>query len=264
MAETPEKDGHEDKLPVVILPAASGSRLTAKVLSLAALAIIGASVANFLPKSDRFALASLDQISLPDFDLSFLPKLDQLSLPNVALPDFSWPDISWPDFRHIGTTSRVAAQPPPRLLPDPMIVEALTEIQVAQRQAATVLASLNENATAQQAELKKLSRQVTLLSVQMDTLRGAVTLTTSSIPAAAASKPMPAFSDPAPAFGNPMITPSDPMTTSTIPAPVSRARVVRTSRRESPPIPPPLPKAFGPVSVGGAPLGPTPASGPGA
>lgn len=260
MAETSEKDGQEDKLPVVILQAAPGSRLTATVLSLAALAIIGASVANFLPKSDRFGLASLDQISFPEIDLPSLPKFDHLSVSNFSLPDFAFPDFSWPDFsRH-----RVAQPQKPPPMPDPMIVEALTEIQVAQRQAATVLASLNESSAAQQAELKKLSRQVTLLSVQMDTLRGAVTLTTSSIPAATASKPMPAFSEPTPSFSNPMITPSDPMTTSSIPAPNSRARVVRTSRRESPPIPPPLPKPFGPVSVGGAPLGPLPAPGPGA
>ena len=265
MAETPEKDGQGDKLPVVILQAAPGSRLTATVLSLAALAIVGASVANSLPKSDRFALASLDQISFPEFDLSSLPKFDHLSLSNFSLPDFSFPDFnfSWPDFNR----SRVAAQPQkpaPPPMPDPMIVEALTEIQVAQRHAATVLASLNESSAAQQAELKRISRQVTLLSVQMDTLRGAVTLTTSSIPATTASKPVPAFSDPAPAFSNPMITPSDPMTTSSIPNSNARTRMVRTSRRATPPIPPPLPKPVGPVSIGGAPLSPTPATGAGA
>ena len=266
MAETAENDGQGNKLPVVIPQAAPGGRLTATVLSLAALAVLGASVANSLPKSDRFALPSFA------FDLSSLPAFDQVSLssfslPDFSLPDFSWPSFSWPDFKHLATMSRVAPppqKPAPPPMPDPMIVEALTEIQVAQRQAATVLAQLNESSAAQQAELKKLTRQVTLLSVQMDTLRGAVTLTTSSIPAATSSKPMPAFSDPTPTFSNPMITPSDPMTTSTVPAPNARPRAFRTSRREAPPIPPPLPKAFGPVSIGGAPLGPAPATSPGA
>jgi hypothetical protein len=261
VAETPKKDGQEDKLPVVVLQAAPGSRLTVTILSLAALAIMGAAVANSLPKSDRFALPDFE------FDLSSLPKFDHLSLSNFSLPDFSLPDFSsnfsWPDFNR----SRVAAQPQktaPPPMPDPMIVEALTEIQVAQRQAATVLASLNESSAAQQAELKRLSRQVTLLSVQMDTLRGTVTLTTSSISTTSSSKPMPAFSDPTPTFSNPMITPCDPMTTCRIPASNVGGRVVRTSRRESPPIPPPLPKPVGPVSVGGAPLVPAPATGPGA
>jgi hypothetical protein len=259
VAETSEKDAQGDKLPVAVLQAAPSSRLTVTVLSLAALAIMGAAVANSLPKSDRLSLANFDHISFPEFDLS--------TLSNFSLPDFSFPDFSsnfsWPDFNR----SRVAAQPQktaPPPMPDPMIVEALTEIQVAQRQAATVLASLNESSAAQQAELKRLSRQVTLLSVQMDTLRGAVTLTTSSIPMTTSNKPTTTFSDPMITPGNPMITPSDPMTTSSIPNSNARTRMVRTLRKATPPAPPPLPKPLGPVSVGGAPLSPAPATGAGA
>jgi hypothetical protein len=252
VAETPQKDAQADQQPAAVQQGASG-RLTATMTFLAALTIIGAATANSLPKFDRFALPNFDQLSLPNFDLSSLPKFDHLS------SDFSWPSFSWPDFSlpNFSWPSRVAAQPQktaPPAMPDPVILAALTEIQVSQRQSAAVLASLEENSAAQQAELKRISRQVTLLTVQVDTLRGAVTLTTSSIPKTTSSDPMPTFS-------NPMITPSDPMTTSSIPSSNARTRMVRTSRRATAPIPPPIPRPVGPVSVGGAPLNPAPGSG---
>jgi hypothetical protein len=250
VAEAPEKDAQGDKQPVAVEQEAS-SRRTVTVVSLAAVAIIGAAIANSFPKSDRFALPNFDHVSFPKFDLSSLSKFDPLSLPN-----FSWPDLSWPNFNRTASSnsSHVAAQPSqktvPPAMPDPIIIAALTEIQVSQRQAAAVLASLTENSAAQQAELKRISRQVTLLTVQVDSLRGAVTLTTSSMPMATS--------------GMPMTTSSDPMTTSSIPNSNARARVVRASRRATPPPPPPLPKPVGPVSVGGAPLSPAPAPGSGA
>jgi hypothetical protein len=251
VAETPEKDVQADEQPAAVQQGAS-SRLTVTVVSLAALAVIGAATANSIPKFDRLGLPDFDRVSFPTFDLSSLPDFDVLPSANFSWPDFSsnfsWPNLSWPTF------SRVAAKPAqktaPPAMPDPVIMAALTEIQVSQRQAATVLASLTESSAAQQAELKRISRQVTLLTVQVDSLRGAVTLTTSSIPTAAS--------------GIPMATSSDPMTTSSIPAPNPRARVIRASRRASPPSPPPLPKPVGPVSVGGAPLSPAPATGSGA
>lgn len=241
MAEAPEKDGQGDKQPLAVRQGVSGRR-TVTMVSLAALAIIGAAVANSFPKLDRFALPDFDQVTLPTFDLSSsLPNFDHASLPKFSLPNFSWPDLSWdfawPNF------NRTAALPPqkapPPAMPDPVIIAALTEIQVSQRQQAAVLASLTESSAAQQADLKRISRQVTLLTVQVDSLRGAVgPLTTSSIP-----------------------TSSIP--TSSI-ATNARVRMVRTSRKASPPAPPPLPKPVGPVSVGGAPLGPAPATGAGA
>ena len=229
MAEAPEKDAQGDKQPVAVQQGAS-SRRTVTAVSLAALAIIGAATANSFPKLDRFALPDFDQVSLPTFDLSSLAIFDHLSLPNVSwpnvsLPNFSFPNVSWPNY------NRVAAQPPqkpaPPPMPDPIIVAALTDIQVSQRQAAAVLASLTESTAAQQADLKRISRQVSLLTVQVDTLRGAV----------------------------------GPLTTSSIPSSNARVRMVRVSRKTTPP---PLPKPVGPVSVGGAPLGPAPAAGAGA
>jgi hypothetical protein len=259
VAEASEKDVQGDEQPVAVQQEAS-SRRTVTLVSLAALAIMGAAIANSFPKSDRFAPPNFDHVTFPKFDLSSLSKFDQLSLPNFSWPNLSWPNfpsnLSWPDFNRTASpnSSRVAAQPPqkpaPPAMPDPVIIAALTDIQVSQRQTAAVLASLTESSAAQQAELKRISRQVTLLTVQVDSLRGAVTLTTSSIPMATPS--------------NPMTTPSDPMTTSSIPAPNPRARVIRASRRASPPSPPPLPKPVGPVSVGGAPLSPAPAPGSGA
>jgi hypothetical protein len=66
--------------------------------------------------------------------------------------------------------------------------------------------------------LKRISRQLSSLAAQADALQSAV----------------------------------GPLTTSSIPHSNFRARVVRTSRKTAPP----LPKPFGPVSVGGAPLSP--------
>jgi hypothetical protein len=160
------------------------------VLSLFALAVIGAVTANSLPNFNHF--------SLPDFN-------------------------SWTNF------DRFAAQSPHETasapIPDPVSV-ALKDIQLSQQQNAAVLVSLTQSSATQQADLKRISRQLSSLAAQADALQSAVT----------------------------------PLTTSSIPHPNTRARVVRTSRR----IISPLPKPFGPVSVGGAPLSPAPAPGSGA
>lgn len=195
------------------------------MVSFAALAVIGAATANALPNF-HFALPSFNRPSLPD--------LSGLSLPNISLslPDFS--GVSLPDF------SRFVA-PPPRetasvRIPDPVISAALLDIQLSQKdvqsteqQNAAVLAQLTQGAANQQADLKRISRQLSALATQVDALHGAVA----------------------------------PLTTSSIPHPKPRARVALTSRKMPPPVPPPLPKPVGPVSVGGAPLSPAPASGSG-
>ncbi|MBR1121397.1 hypothetical protein JQ628_07705 [Bradyrhizobium lablabi] len=237
MAEAPEKDGQGDKQPVAVQQGVSGRR-TVTMVSLAALAIIGAAIANSFPKLDRFALPDFDQVSFPTFDLSSsLPNFDHVSLPNFSWPNFSLPNLSWdfvwPNFNRTAALPPQKAPPPP--MPDPVIIAALTDIQVAQRQQAAVLASLTESSAIQQSDLKRISRQVTLLTVQVDSLRGTMSpLTTSSIP-----------------------TPSSTPTSN------ARVRMVRTSRKTAPATPP-LPKPVGPVSVGGAPLGPAPATGAGA
>ena len=187
------------------------------MVSFAALAVIGAATANALPNF-RFALPNFDRLSLPNFNRVSLPNFDGFSL-----PDFS----------------RFTA-PPPRetasvRIPDPVVSAALLDIQLSQKdvqsseqQNAAVLVSLTQSAANQQADLKRISRQLSALSTQVDALQGAMT----------------------------------PLTTSSIPRPKPRARVLLTSRK-MPPAPPPLPKPVGPVSVGGAPLSPAPGPGSG-
>jgi hypothetical protein len=217
VTETPDKATQDNKKPEAAPKGPSG-RIPVVMVSLAALAVIGAATAN----------------ALPNFHLAF-PNFNRLSLPNFdgfSLPNFS--SVSLPDF------SRFTA-PPPRetasvRIPDPVISAALLDIQLSQKdvqsseqQNATVLASLTQSAASQQADLKRISRQLAALSTQVDVLQGAMA----------------------------------PLTTSSIPHPKPRARVLLTSRKVTPALPPALPKPVGPVSVGGAPLSPAPATGSG-
>jgi hypothetical protein len=197
------------------------SRVTVTVVSLAALAIIGAATANFLPDADRFSL--FDSVSLPKFDRLSLPKFDR-----IALPGFKSTPPPAP------APARVAAAPPPKPAPppqpDPIVNAALRDIQSSQRdiqstqqQNATSLVLLRDGSATQQTELKRISRQLTALTAQVEALHGAV----------------------------------GPLTTSSIPHSNPRARLTRGSKRAHTPPPapePPLSKPVGPVSVGGAPL----------
>jgi hypothetical protein len=214
VAETPDKEAQGDKQPEAAQQLAS-SRVPAIAVSLAALAVIGAATANSLPNFDRFSLPSFNQVSLPNFDHFSLPDFKRFSLPNF---------------------NRFAAQPPQKTvsapaapIPDPIVRAALKDLQLSQQQNAAVLVSLTQSSATQQADLKRISRQLALITAQVDSLQNAVTpLTTSSIPHSSSSIP----------HSNP------------------RARILRTSRKITPP---PLPKPVGPVSVGGAPLSPLPA-----
>jgi uncharacterized coiled-coil protein SlyX len=206
-----------DKQPETA-PQVASSRVLVIAVSLAALAVIGAATANSLPSFGGF--------SLPDFSQLSLPSVDRFSL-----PDFS--RFSSPNF------NRVAAPPPPNpapvLVPDPVVRAGLRDIQSSQQQNADVLVSLTQSSATQQADLKRITRQLSLLTAQVNSLQNPVTppLTTSSIP---------------------------PLTTSSTPHSNPRARVVGVSRKGI--LPPPKPA--GPVSVGGAPLSPAPAPGSGA
>ena len=215
MTEAPDMQG--DKQPETA-PQVASSRVLVIAVSLAALAVIGAATANSLPSFGGF--------SLPDFSQLSLPSVDRFSL-----PDFS--RFSSPNF------NRVAAPPPPNpapvLVPDPVVRAGLRDIQLSQQQNADALVSLTQSSAAQQADLKRITRQLSLLTAQVNSLQNPVTppLTTSSIP---------------------------PLTTSSTPHSNPRARVVGVSRKGI--LPPPKPA--GPVSVGGAPLSPAPAPGSGA
>jgi hypothetical protein len=199
VAETPDKETQGDKQPEPA-PQGASSRVPAIVVSLAALAVIGAATANSLPNFNRFSLPNFNHFSLPNFN-------------HFSLPNFN---------RFFAQSPHETASVP---IPDP-VVSALKDIQLSQQQNAAVLVSLTQSSATQQADLKRISRQLSSLAAQADALQSAVT----------------------------------PLTTSSIPHSNTRARVVRTSRK----IISPLPKPFGPVSVGGAPLSPAPAPGSGA
>ena len=224
MAEALERETQGDKPPDAA-PQVASNRSAVIAVSLAALAMIGAGTAHSLPNLGAF--------SLPDFNWFSLPSADRLSLPDFSR--FSPPHHD-----------RVALPPPPNpapvLVPDPVVRAGLRDIQTTQEQHSDALMSLMQSSGAQQTDLKRITRQLALLTAQVSSLQNSVSspLTTSSIP---------------------------PSTTSNIRRPNPRTRVVQTSRKVLPPVLPAtfpsLPKPVGPVSVGGAPLSPAPAPGSG-
>jgi hypothetical protein len=201
VAEAPDKETQEDKPPEAAQQRAS-SRVPAIVVSLSALAVIGAATANSLPNFTSF--------SLPNFDFS-LPNFDHFSLP---------------DFNRFAAQPHTPHKTASAPIPDPAVSATLKDIQLSQQQNAAVLVSLTQSLATQQADLERISRQLSSLAAQADALLSAVS----------------------------------PLTTSSISHSSTRARVVRTSRK----IVSPPPKPFGPVSVGGAPLSPAPIPGSGA
>jgi hypothetical protein len=207
VAETPDNKTEAEKLPEAIQQVAS-SRVTVTLVSLAALVIVGAATANFMPNLDSVFLSNLNRISLPKFDHFSLPNFHRVASPK---------------------SDRVATPSPPKPpapIPDPVVLAALRDIQLSQQQNAASLVSLTQDSATQQADLKRISRQLYSLAARVEGLHGAVS----------------------------------PLTTSSIPHSNPRARIIRTQRRA----PPPLPKPVGPVSVGGAPLIPAPGGGSGA
>lgn len=215
VAETPDKQTQGDKQPEAAEQGAL-SRIPAVVVSLSALAVIGAATANSLPN-----------FSLPDF------ALPNFALPNVSLPDLSLPHLSLPNFPRFALPNfdRFVAKSPHQTAsaptPEAVVSATLKDIQLSQQQNAAVLVSLAQSSATQQADLKRISRQLASLSAQTEALQNAM----------------------------------GPLTTSSISIPHSnpRARLVRASRKTVAP----LPKPVGPVSVRGAPLSPAPAPGTG-
>jgi hypothetical protein len=193
VAETPDKETQGDKQPESAQPGAL-SRVPAIVVSLSALAVIGAATANSLPN-----------FSLPNFSL---PNFHRFALPNFD--------------RFVAQSPHETASAP---TPEAAVNATLKDIQLSQQQNAAVLVSLAQSSAAQQADLRRISRQLSSLAAQTEALQGAMS----------------------------------PLTTSSIPHSNARARLVRASRK----IVSPLPKPVGPVSVGGAPLSPAPAPGSG-
>jgi hypothetical protein len=192
------------------------------LVSLAALAIVGAATANSLPNHEYFSLPKFDGFAMPKLDSFAMPKFD------VALPKFEWPSFK-----------RTASQAPKRAaptqtvsvpIPDPIVRAILRDVQTTQDQHTAALATLTQNAEMQQADMRKISRQLNTLTAQVSSLHNAM----------------------------------GPVTTGSIAPPANpRARLMRTSRRTAPAAPeipvaaanPALPRPVGPVSIGGAPLG---------
>jgi hypothetical protein len=219
VAETPHIETQEDKQPEPAQQGAS-SRVPAIVVSLFALAVIGAATANFLPNFNRF------------------------SLPNFSLPNFS----------------RFAAQPPHETasvpIPGPAVSATLKDIQSSQQQNAAALVSLTQSSATQQADLKKISRQLSTLAAQADAQQqNAVVLVSLMQSAATQTADLKKISRQLSSL--PAQVDAVPLTTSSIPHLNTRAAVVGTSRKMTSS----LPKPVGPVSVGGAPLSPAPVPG---
>jgi hypothetical protein len=217
VAETPDKETQGEKQPEATQQRAS-SRVPAILVSLSALAVIGAATANSLP---NFSLPDFNGFSLPNLSL---PNFNRLSLPDFSLPDFN---------RFVAQSPHETASAP---IPDPAVNATLKDIQLSQQQNAAVLVSLSQSSANEQADLKRISRQLSLVTAQLNSVQNAMTPT---------------------AQLNSVQNAMTPLTTSSIPHPSIHARVFGTSRK----IIPPLPKPVGPVSVGGAPLTPAPAPG---
>lgn len=234
VTEVPDSEVYGPKRPEAVPeapPEVASNRVPVIAVSLAALTIIGATI-----------------VSLPNFGRSALPVFRQMFSSSDTSSDFS--RLSPPK------PKRVAAMPPP-LVPDPVVRDGLRDIQASEQQNADTLqkntealAALTQGSATQAADLKRITRQLALLSAQVNSLQNpaAAPLTTSSL-------------------GGPLIT-------SGMPRPNPRARIIHASRKTAlPPVPPPpvipavlsstppLAKPVGPVSVGGAPLSPAPASG---
>jgi hypothetical protein len=230
VAETPDKETQGDKQPEPA-PQGASSRLPAIVVSLFALAIVGAATAN----------------SLPNFNFLSMPNFDRFSLPNF---------------------NRFAAQSPHETasapIPVPAVSATLKDIQLSQQQNAAVLVSLTQSSATQQADLKRISRQLSSLAAQADAQQQNAVVLVSLMQSAATQqadlKKISRQLSSLPAQADALQSAAMPLTTSSISHSNTRARVVGTSRK----ITSPLPKPVGPVSVGGAPLSPAPAPGSGA
>src|ERR1035438_6664039 len=159
VAETPDKEAQGDKQPETARQGALG-RVPAIVVSLSALAVIGAAVANSLPNFNRLPLPNF---SLPDFNQFSLPDFDRFSLPNFN--------------RFVAQSPHETASAP---IPDPPVSATLKDIQLSQQQSAALLVSLTQSAATSQENLKRISRQLSTLAAQVDVLQNAAAPLTTS------------------------------------------------------------------------------------
>jgi hypothetical protein len=232
VAETPDNDNQGDIPPLPVQRASRGVAVTVTVM--AALIVIAAATANFLPSFESFPLPGVDRLAFPrldhfaffNFNRGASPRSDRVAAQPPQQPPQKTVSVLIPDHK---------PAPAPVVIPDPFVNATLRDIQSSQQQSSVVLASLTQSSVTQQNDLKRISRQLTALAVQVDALNSAVA------PATTGSIPHP--------HANPVVQRVNP-----------RARVLRTARRTEKPEPP-LPPPVGPVSVGGAPLAPAAPSG---
>src|ERR1700686_5104757 len=114
------------------------SRVPAIAVSLSALAVIGAVTANSLPNFNCFSLPNFNHFSLPNFN------------------------------RFASQSPHETASAP---IPDPAVSATLKDIQLSQQQNAAVLVSLTQSSATLQADLKRISRQISSLAAQADALQ---------------------------------------------------------------------------------------------
>ena len=178
---------------------------------------------------------------------AILVSLSALILVGLAAAAYAWPNFSsaLPSFDSLAELfPRAVASAP---VPDSAVSAALKDIHSAQQQTAATLReneavlqqdaamlqqgaaaleSLRQSFAVQQTSLKGISNQLSALVARVDALQNATM----------------------------------PLTTSSITVPHARAKMIGASRKRTSR----LPKPFGPVSVGGAPLSTAPAPGSGA
>jgi hypothetical protein len=221
VADTPDNDPIEDKASDPVQHRTVASRgVTTTLACLAALLVGGAAIANLLPNVHGLSLLKFDRFTLPKFDHIAFPSFHRTSAPKPAVAVAALTEPPKPLRETISVP-----------IIDPAVTTSLKDIRSSQDQSTVVLASLTRSASNQQDDLKRISRQLSGLAMQMEAM---APMTTSSIPRMTAGIPYP--------------------TSASIPHPHARARLIRTSHRSELSLPPPV----GPVSVGGAPLSPAP------
>ncbi|NWO54589.1 hypothetical protein GY965_21925, partial [Escherichia coli] len=92
---------------------------------------------------------------------------------SFSLPKFD--RIAWPGFHRAPAKSdRIAAPAPPKpapvLIPDAVLRAGLRDVQTTQQQHSAALETLTQAAETQQADLRKMSRQLSSLTAQVNAL----------------------------------------------------------------------------------------------
>jgi hypothetical protein len=194
---------------------------------------------NTEARADELPLAPRKQSS---GRLMIVVSLSALLLVGAAAAAYAWPNVSiaLPNLENFAELFPRAAAAAP--MPDPAVKAALDDLQLVQQQN---VAALHENADALQQNTALLKED----ALKLESLRQSLAIQQTGLKGL--SHQLSTLVDRVDALQNAMT----PLTTASIAAPRARAKIVGVSRKKTVR----LPKPFGPVSVGGAPLGPAPA-----